>query len=383
MELTIAFCGDIMLGAEVGELIGNATVGNWLKDVSQVWSDADLVIGNLECPCVVSAKPIDGPLPELVFHAPAGRLVELKNAGFTALTIANNHILNCGPTGLMETIQGLRSAGIYYAGAGMNLSEAVKPAFIPVQGLTVGLVAFCYAPPASRSSPGVAPHEFKIMRKALRSARAHADFVIAALHGGLEYSDVPPTNTRARFRVLAENGADLVVGHHPHVLQGLEWIGNVPVAYSLGDFLFHNSLPHVAKRNFARMEMGLYAPNEIQRDPGKFSRGAVLNVRVSGDKKSVLWHPFMQAPDLRPRLCTGEEEAEHLRTLNDLSAALLNEEDPRHALADSSMQAARETSLAQLGVREMMRLALRPKWRYIPRGLNWLFQRTKFAKGAR
>ena len=217
-----------------------------LRDVSEAWSGADLLIGNLESPCVVEAKPIEGPLPELIFRAPASRLAELAAAGFSAVTIANNHILNCGPLGLMETIQGLDKAGIYYAGAGMNLDEALKPAFISVRGITVGLVAFCYGPPAGRSSPGVAPHDFKTMRKALKSARPHADVVIAVLHDGLEYSDVPPSDTRARFRFLAENGADLVVGHHPHVLQGLEWVGNVPVAYSLGDFLFHNSLPHVA-----------------------------------------------------------------------------------------------------------------------------------------
>ena len=117
---------------------------DWLKDVSEAWSGADLLIGNLECPCVVEAKPIEGPLPELVFHAPASRLAELAAAGFSAVTIANNHILNCGPLGLMETIQGLDRAGIYHAGAGMNLAEALRPAFIPVRGITVGLVAFCY-----------------------------------------------------------------------------------------------------------------------------------------------------------------------------------------------------------------------------------------------
>jgi Bacterial capsule synthesis protein PGA_cap len=381
-ELSIVLCGDIMPGAEVGQYMGTTAIRNWLEGVSSAWKGADLVIGNLECPCVTEAKPNDGPLPEIVFHAPGSRLVELAAAGFSGVTIANNHILNCGPLGLMETIQGLDEAGIHHVGAGMNLDEALQPAFIPVRGITVGLVAFCYGPPAGRSSPGVAPHDFKTMRKALKSARAHADFVIAALHDGLEYSDVPPSDTRARFRFLAENGADLVVGHHPHVLQGLEWVGNVPVAYSLGDFLFHNSLPHVVHRNFARMEMGLYAPGEIERDPDKFSRGALLTVHVSGSRKSVSWHPFRQGADLRPRLCAGDTKVEDLQRLNDLSAALLNKKDFRHALADSVIRTGRRTNLARLGIREVMRLALRPKWRYIPRGLNWLFQRMKLLKAA-
>ena len=117
----------------------------WLCKVSEAWSGADLLIGNLECPCVVEAKPIQGPLPELVFHAPATRLAELAVAGFSALTIANNHILNCGPRGLIETIKALDRAGICHAGAGMNLAEAVQPAFIPVRGVRLVLSPFATA----------------------------------------------------------------------------------------------------------------------------------------------------------------------------------------------------------------------------------------------
>jgi poly-gamma-glutamate capsule biosynthesis protein CapA/YwtB (metallophosphatase superfamily) len=379
MKLKITFCGDIMLGDEVSERIGNATIADWLMDVSEVWTGVDLLIGNLECPCVTNAKPVERSAPELIFHAPAAKLTELAAAGFSALTIANNHILNCGAQGLMETIQGMERAGIYHAGAGMNLAEALKPAFIPVPGGTVGLVAFCYGPPARRDSPGVAPDDPKVMRQALRAARAGADLVIAVLHGGLEYSDVPPTHTRMRFRFLAENGADIVVGHHPHVLQGLEWIGNVPVAYSLGDFLFHNSLPHVAARNFARIEMGLYAPEEIEWDRDKFTRGALLTVDISGSNKSARWHPFRQDSDLRPRLCTGDRKAEMLQRLDELSAALLNQDDRRHVVADRVTQTAQRVTLKNLGLRDVIRLGLRPKWRYVPNGLKWIIQRMKAA----
>jgi Bacterial capsule synthesis protein PGA_cap len=381
MELTIAFCGDIMLGAEVGERIGNATVAEWVKDVSDAWSGADLLIGNLECPCVVEAKPIESDRPELVFHASASRLAELAAAGFSAVTIANNHILNCGPLGLRETIQGLDNAGIYHAGAGTNLAEALQPAFIPVRGATVGLVAFCYGPgPAGRSRPGVALHEFSAMRQALKTARAGADIVIATLHAGLEYSDVPPSETRAYFRFLAENGADLVVGHHPHVLQGLEWIGNVPVAYSLGNFLFHSPLPHVAQRSFKRIAMGLYAPDEILRDPNKFVHGALLTVKFSGKSTSTYWHPFRQGSDLRPRLCRGDAKIEDLNRLAGLSAALSNKRDFRHALADSVVEKVRSANMKKIGIQELLRLAVKPKWRYIPRGLNWLAQRINFIR---
>jgi poly-gamma-glutamate synthesis protein (capsule biosynthesis protein) len=373
----MVFCGDIMLGAEVGKHMMNATVADWLAGISMTWRTTDLLIGNLESPCVQDAKPAEGPGDTRAFHAPIGRLVELAEAGFSAVTLANNHVLDCGSHGLSEMLRGLDQAGIAHAGAGMNLAEALQPAFIAVGGLTVALVAFCYGPPAGPSRPGVAPYEPKLMRKALTAARQGADFVIAALHDGLEYSDVPPARTRARFRFLAENGADVVIGHHPHVLQGLEWCGRVPIAYSLGNLLFDSSLPHITERSLARMAIGRYAPEEVQRDPGKFGRGAVLTVHVAGGETSIQWHPFRQDPKLRPQLSSGGIRAEDLRRLDDLSAALLNGKDPRHALAESVFQAAWWESRDDLGVRQLCKLALRPRWRYVPRGLRWLWRRLQ------
>jgi poly-gamma-glutamate capsule biosynthesis protein CapA/YwtB (metallophosphatase superfamily) len=378
-KLTLVFCGDIMLGAEVASNMGPATVSDWLKGVSDVWNDSDLLIGNLEGPCVEDAEPINNKLPELILYSSTSRLRELATAGFSALTLGNNHILDCGPLGLAETIRGLDQAGICHAGAGMNLADALKPAIIRVRDVTVGLVSFCYGPPAGRSSPGAAPYHYKSMRRALREARASADFVIAALHDGLEYSDVPPSQTRKRLRFLAENGADIVVGHHPHVLQGVEWRNGVPIAYSLGDFLFDNSLSDVANANFSRMAMGLYAPDEIKRDPGKFGRGALLTVRISDGKKSVEWHPFRQDPNLRPQLSSGKTKLEDLQRLEDLSAALLNENDPRHILADSVAQAAWWKERDSLDMENLFKLALKPKWRYVPAGLKWVYRRLRLA----
>jgi len=361
-----------MLGAEVGTAVGKASIAEWLAGVSSIWQNSDLLVGNLESPCIDTANPINGPRPELIFHAPASRVRELKDAGFSVLTLANNHILNCGVEGLKQTLRALDEAGVHHTGAGMNLAEAMEPAFVPLGNHTVGFVAFCYGPQAGRSTPGAAPYDPRIMREAISAARAKADIVIAALHDGLEYSDVPPSKTRARFRFLAENGADIVIGHHPHVLQGLEWHGGVPIAYSLGDFLFHNSLPHVAARNFSRIAMGTYAPNEIRRDPHKFSRGAILRIMISGDKKTIEWHPFRQSNELRPTLCCGAELHQDLRRIEELSRALNDSTDPRHALADRVSESAWWAERQSLSAKDLMKLLAKPKWRYLPLGLKWI-----------
>jgi Bacterial capsule synthesis protein PGA_cap len=376
--MKIALCGDIMPGAEVGERIGAGSLAEWFSDVRSAWLDADAVIGNLESPCVVSADAIPKSRPELVFRSPAHRVRELAEAGFSVLTLANNHVLDCGTQGLVETIRALDEAGIHHTGAGMNLSEALEPALLRIDDRTLGIVAFGYAPAAAAKQPGAAPCDRKTMARGLAQARSRCDVLVAVLHDGLEYTDVPPKKTRARFRFLAENGADIVVGHHPHVLQGLEWVGRVPVAYSLGDLLFQNSLPHVAKRNFERMALAIRHPEEVRRDPEKFSRGAVLTIEASGGTLSPEWHPFRQA-SLRPRLSSDETLREDTRRLEALSAVLLDTHDSRHRLADQVMEECYKESLAAVQWPELLRLARRPKWRYVPRGMSWLAGRLKKA----
>jgi poly-gamma-glutamate synthesis protein (capsule biosynthesis protein) len=375
--MKIAFSGDIMPGAEVGEHVGQASLVDWLSGVSPAWKGADAVIGNLESPCVVEAKGVMKSQPELMFRAPAFRARELANAGFTVLTLANNHVLDCGPDGLRETQQALEAAGIRHAGAGMNLSAAMRPAIVRLGDKILGVVAFTYGPPATSNGAGAAPFERHVMARALAKARSSCDVLVAVLHAGLEYSDVPSRVIRERFHLLADNGADIVIGHHPHVLQGIEWKDEVPIAYSLGDLLFHNSLAEVTARNFGRMALALRQPDEVRRDPQKFARGAILTVEVSEGGKLVEWHPFRQGADLRPRLCTGEQRSEDLRRLEALSTALLDPQDPRHQMADRITEACREESLAALQWRELVLLGRRPKWRYIPRGIGWLASRLK------
>src|SRR5262249_44651072 len=117
MELKIALCGDVTLGGVLPNYMRDASISDWVSDVSAAWEGADLLIGNLEGPCVTRGKPKDGHDPKLTLYAAANRLRELAAAGFSAVTLANNHIMDCGALGLIETIQGLDEAGIYHAGA--------------------------------------------------------------------------------------------------------------------------------------------------------------------------------------------------------------------------------------------------------------------------
>ena len=125
--------------------------------------------------------------------------------------------------------------------------------------------------------------------------------------------------------------------------------------------------------------MGRYAPEEVRLDPGKFSRGAVLTIEISGSKKSVRWHPFRQDPYLRPQLSRGDERVAALGRLKDLSSALVNRQDPRHELADSVLDTTWWNHRNKLSAKQLLKLALRPKWRYFPTALKWFYRRVSGA----
>ncbi len=122
--------------------------------------------------------------------------------------------------------------------------------------------------------------------------------------------------------------------------------------------------------------MGRYAPEEVRLDPEKFSRGAVLTIEISGSKKSVRWHPFRQDPYLRPQLSRGDERVAALGRLADLSSALFNRQDLRHELANSVLDSAWWNVRDNLNARQLLKLALRPKWRYFPTALKWFYRRV-------
>jgi hypothetical protein len=120
------------------------------------------------------------------------------------------------------------------------------------------------------------------------------------------------------------------------------------------------------------MALGRLAPEEVRRDPNKFSRGAVLTVQVSQGRKTIQWHPFRQGKDLRPHLSLESSYSEDLFRLEELSAALLNPKDPRHALANDVMGKIQQESWDRLDLKSIVQFMRNPKWRYIPYGLKWV-----------
>jgi len=239
-SLKIVAVGDMSFNGRYHRLLERRGADYPLRDVLPHWRDADLRLGNLESP--LTTRPKVAPSKCTLRGAPRA-LDTLEYAGFDFVSVANNHVMDFGPGGLMDTRDKLDAAGIAYAGAGHNEQTACEPAILKRNGHVIGLLAYCDVQQdsplyADKHSPGVARLQLSRTVRQIRKLRPRVDWLIVQLHWGQEFAQMPSPEQRALAGSLVDAGADLVLGHHPHVLQPMEIINGVPVFYSLGDFLF-------------------------------------------------------------------------------------------------------------------------------------------------
>jgi hypothetical protein len=201
---------------------------------------ADLAFANLEFPIGEAGSVRPGRTP--AFHHDPRVCGALARAGVRVVSLATNHAMDCGRGGLERTLGACREAGLLVAGAGNDLEAARRPALLEARGLRVGVLAYSQTEgdAAGPGTPGVAPLQEGLIREDLARWRPQVDFLVVSAHWGSMYVDYPPPRVTRLARALAECGADLVLGHHPHVLQGAERMGRTLVAYSLGDGVFNS-----------------------------------------------------------------------------------------------------------------------------------------------
>jgi poly-gamma-glutamate synthesis protein (capsule biosynthesis protein) len=207
-------------------------------DMLPVLRDTDLRIVNCECALAAAERPVwkSG----AVFKGLPAHIAGLTTVPFDVACLANNHVFDYGLSGFRETLGVLRRNGVRKVGAGLTFEEAWKPLSLTVKGTRVTILNFGEGEDltASRGGPGVCGWEIEKLAALVRKAKKRGDFVIAVAHAGLEYVPFPPPYIVEAYRALSEAGADCVIGHHPHVPQGLELWGRRLIAYSLGNFVF-------------------------------------------------------------------------------------------------------------------------------------------------
>ncbi|MCY3924772.1 MAG: CapA family protein [bacterium] len=205
-------------------------------------ASGDLAVVNVEMAISDRGAPIG---KKFTFRAPSSAARRIGDAGIDVANLANNHAKDYGPVALTDTISSLEAAGVVALGAGANDAEAFRHRLLEVDGaVTVAFVGVSrivpWSFPAGADSPGIATDtEPERVLESVRTAAGEADVVIANVHWGIEVATCPSAEQRAFAQELLDAGADAVIGHHPHVLQAVEFDDGRLVAYSLGNFVWH------------------------------------------------------------------------------------------------------------------------------------------------
>lgn len=248
-RFTMIAVGDLMTDRNVGEAILRNGALSILAKVRDLTRAADVSFANLECP--LSTVGPHAP-KDCVFRARPETVAVVKDGGFDVVSLANNHTLNAGREGVLQTLDVLDKQGIAYCGARRDRTKGGEATYLEVgdSGATVGFIAATDLSFEHGSYNKVDPDRANLTAQ-IQTAKARCDIVCVSIHWGDEYQSLPNQRQRNTAHAAVRAGADLILGHHPHTLQGIEVYQGKPILYSMGNFVFD-------QREGERMESAIF-----------------------------------------------------------------------------------------------------------------------------
>ncbi len=247
-DFTLCFAGDINLDESVAttRLLKTSTNGIYdciSPELISIMQQADLMCLNNEFTYSTNGSPMKG--KTYTFRAHPDRVSVLQEMGVDIVTLANNHVYDYGKQAFLDTLTTLENANIDYFGAGKNLEEAMTPVYYDIDGRTIAFVGASCAeknkltPQATETEPGILRcYDTALFLETIKEADANADFVIAVVHWGTEYSTKLEDSQLTTGKAYLDAGADAIIGGHSHCLQGMEFYNGKPIIYSLGNYWF-------------------------------------------------------------------------------------------------------------------------------------------------
>jgi poly-gamma-glutamate capsule biosynthesis protein CapA/YwtB (metallophosphatase superfamily) len=277
----LLFAGDVTLARHIG-----TDVGRKVGYVFQKWEEVgeyDFFMVNLEDPITLSDQAEE---KEFTFRMHPRYVRTLETGRINIVDLANNHIGDYGAEGLDDTMHYLDSAGIHYVGAGRDLQQARRPLLLEKNGERIGILAyaggdFC----AGANKPGFAPRYDTYVVSDVKKLRNRVDYLVVGFHWGTELAERPSSGQVKLAHEAIDAGADLVIGHHPHTLQGIERYKTGVVAYSLGNFVFGGN--HLSTYPTAVLKVVLR---------GRSSEVELVPIEVTR------WQPHLPAADVAERI---------------------------------------------------------------------------------
>ena len=259
VSLTVVLTGDILLDRGVRQVIERRGADHLFSPgVDSVLCSAQVVVGNLECPATKIEAPV---FKRFIFRGEPEWLQTLHRHGFTHLNLANNHSIDQGREGLMDTRRNIQRAGMVPIGAGATMNEAVQPVLLAesprrvylVPSLRLALENYAYLP----DQPCVSQEPMDSLLERVRMLK-RADstaIVIVSLHWGGEHTLQPVPRQRVEAHQLIMAGADVIVCHHTHTLQTIEEFRGKKIYYSIGNFIFDQAKPLNSRACMVRLNI--------------------------------------------------------------------------------------------------------------------------------
>jgi poly-gamma-glutamate capsule biosynthesis protein CapA/YwtB (metallophosphatase superfamily) len=291
--ITIAAVGDLLFDLSPRTMIARKGGRAPLAKVEGLLNTADVTIGNLEGPLSNRGTHVGGKTPDHIFAGDPRAVEGLTASGFDLLALANNHIMDHGGDALTDTLATLDGAGIGHAGAGMDKAAAWAPAIIERNGKKIAYLSFSQIVPGgftpTSSRPGMATgRDMHAVTAAIAAARQQADYVIVSYHWGVEQSYTANASQKRDGRASIDAGADMVLSHHPHVMQGIEFYKGKLIAYSLGDFIFPYKTVEGRKSIILRATLGPDGVTDVSASPVYMAEYGAPVPQTGSSAKAIL-----------------------------------------------------------------------------------------------
>ncbi len=251
--ITVLVGGDVNMGRQIGQKILAGDVDYPFTKISETLQEADITFVNLESQLADLGGETQSPTNEFRFAGPPEGARSLANAGIDIVSVANNHMWDYGRDRLLETLDHLDSAGVAFVGASRDTDNRWSPNIMEVGGHKIGWLAtttLLNGYERSGAAEQVAFYNQESMDDAITSLVDEVDWVLVSVHTGNEYQTTPEKETVDLMRGLIDAGADVVIGHHPHVARPIEIYNGKPIFYSLGNFAFWQPFSFETQHSF-------------------------------------------------------------------------------------------------------------------------------------
>ena len=260
-SISFTSTGDLIFWREVGDYIDQNGGASAMANISDFLAQADVTIANVESPLSKDeSEPITD--KDVYIIGKPSAIESIENSGIDLASLANNHIMDYGKPALEDTLKALDGAGVLHAGAGLTENEAAKMAEMEVDGVSIAFFSWTDIVPdyflAFGDEPGVVSARMNMADacKRVSEAKATHDIVIVAMHWGVEYEDYITDYLQSEpAHQLVDAGADVILGNHPHVIEGIEFYKGALIAYAHGNCVFWQKYDHTHESYLLSFDM--------------------------------------------------------------------------------------------------------------------------------